>query len=126
MVASTNGHSSHPPLPEPGTTFEYKVLLEWGPTVEERRMNRIVDIRDFVTVKLAEIGVVDTEEPCEPNVARITIERVAKAEIGCPGCNEREHERLIWIADDRVRCLGCNTVFDPATGQAIAEEGGNS
>ncbi len=40
----------------------------------------------------------------------------------CPTCGERDRDRLVWIDDDRVRCLGCQTVFDPTTGQAAAAE----
>jgi hypothetical protein len=61
---------------DPGETFDYKVLFEWGGNVELRHMNRIAPIADFVIEKLANIGVVDVEERPEPDIARITIERV--------------------------------------------------
>ncbi|HPF38953.1 MAG TPA: hypothetical protein PK093_09940 [Phycisphaerae bacterium] len=34
-------------------------------------------------------------------------------EHGCPGCGERDMDRLIWIDDDRVRCAVCGTLYSP-------------
>ncbi len=80
MSASPNGDR----VREPGETFDYKVLFEWGGTIELRHMNRIGTIADFVIEKLANIGVVDVEERPEPDIARLTIERVTP-EMDDPG-----------------------------------------
>ncbi len=81
MSASPNGDR----VREPGETFDYKVLFEWGGNVELHRMNRIGPTADFVVEKLANIGIVDIDEGRpEPDIARITIERVA-AEANDPG-----------------------------------------
>ena len=61
---------------DPGGTFEYEVRLEWGPRSECRRMHRIAEIADFVVAQLADIGVTDARERPDPDIARITIERI--------------------------------------------------
>ncbi len=67
---------------DPGSTFEYDVRLEWGPRTESHRMNRIAEIADFVVAQLADIGVTDAHERPEPNIARITIERIVPTPAG--------------------------------------------
>lgn len=29
----------------------------------------------------------------------------------CPLCGERRTDQLVWIDDERVRCLSCGTVY---------------
>ena len=31
----------------------------------------------------------------------------------CPGCDERDIDRLVWIDDERVRCATCGTTYEP-------------
>ncbi len=66
----------------PSSTFEYEVRLEWGPRTERHHMNRIAEIAEFVGVQLADIGVTDAHERPEPNIARITIERIVPTPAG--------------------------------------------
>lgn len=35
-----------------------------------------------------------------------------RPEYACPGCGERDIDRLIWIDDDRVRCATCGTEYN--------------
>ncbi len=76
-----NGAVSNPSPSPPGTTFDYHVTVEWAGNIERRTMNRIGEICDLVAGKLADMGVVDVEEPPEPNIARITIERIGTESI---------------------------------------------
>lgn len=71
-----NGDSSKDLPKDPRDTFKYRVSLEWGPAVECHEMNQIADISDFVVDKLAEIHFEDAQERPEPDIARITIDRI--------------------------------------------------
>jgi Zn ribbon nucleic-acid-binding protein len=31
----------------------------------------------------------------------------------CPNCGERDHDRLVWIDDETVRCTMCGTQYHP-------------
>jgi uncharacterized Zn finger protein len=31
----------------------------------------------------------------------------------CPRCGEDDADRLVWLDDERVRCAGCGTVYEP-------------
>lgn len=75
-----DGPSSNAPPKDPRATFKYRVTLEWGPAVQCHQMNQIADIVAFVTNKLAAIHIEDAQERPEPDVARITIDRI---EMGC-------------------------------------------
>lgn len=36
----------------------------------------------------------------------------------CPNCGQDDHDQLIWIDDERVRCASCGAVYVPAEGSA--------
>jgi len=38
----------------------------------------------------------------------------------CPNCGERDHDRLVWIDDQRVRCQRCQATFSPSAAQRLA------
>lgn len=73
-----NGTASPSP---PGTTFDYHVTVEWAGNIERHTLNRIGEICDVVAGTLADMGVIDGEEPPDPNIARITIERAGAPSI---------------------------------------------
>ncbi len=39
-------------------------------------------------------------------------ERV-RPEWGCPRCGEDDIDWLIWIDDERIRCVHCGTIYHP-------------
>jgi hypothetical protein len=39
-------------------------------------------------------------------------DRVAPG-MACPRCGEDHVDSLVWEDDDKVRCAGCGTVYDP-------------
>ncbi|MDQ7014632.1 MAG: hypothetical protein Q9O74_12170 [Planctomycetota bacterium] len=48
-------------------------------------------------------------------LARTIGTNTVPAGCACPGCGERDADRLVWIGDegDRVRCDRCGLTFDP-------------
>jgi hypothetical protein len=38
---------------------------------------------------------------------------LVERKYACPGCAERDQDRLVWIDDENVRCYGCQTEYAP-------------
>ena len=73
--------------------------------ITEGYRSRMIDAEDLVEVLLA---IADRLDPPVGN------------EVGsgcaCPGCGERQVDRLVWQEDDVVRCASCGTTFEPDAG----------
>ena len=44
-------------------------------------------------------------------------DNLVRPDDACPGCGERDADRLVWLDDDRVECQGCKTVYEPGGGR---------
>jgi hypothetical protein len=69
--------------------------------IEEGHRSRMIDADDLVEVLLA---VADQLDP--------PVGRLVDAGYACPGCGERNEDRLVWH-ENVVRCAGCGTEYVP-------------